>query len=296
MAKLAGSFALIMGAVGLAYLASGQGSAGSPCPASGCGEKTAAAQTASYEGCCPGKKGVQAQTVSASSESTCCDSEAACCAEGQACCAEGKACCADESCCAEGKACCADKSCCEGAACPVSNTACPKEGCGGKGGEKLAEASSEGTPVQPVSYSAPDGKKEGKAKKPDLTCPVMGGKVNPEVTAEYKGGKVSFCCPDCISEFKEHTAKYAAKANAQLVSTKQYVQKACPLTGRPVAEGKSVSLTGVPVGVCCGGCQGKIEKAENDDARLALVFSDEAFEKGFVKREKPAEKKTEKAD
>ncbi len=284
MAKLAGSFALIMGAVGLAYLASGQGSAGSTCPASGCGgEKTVAAQTTSYEGCCPGKKGTEAQTVSASSESPCCDSEAACCAEGQACCAEGKACCAD-------------KSCCEGAACPVSDTACPKEGCGGKGGEKQADSSAEGTPVQPVSYSAPDGKKEGKAKKPDLTCPVMGGKVNPEVSAEYKGGKVAFCCPDCIPEFKEHTAKYAAKANAQLVSTKQYVQKACPLTGRPVAEGKSVNLGGIPVGVCCGGCQGKIEKAENDDARLALVFSDAAFEKGFAKREKPAEKKTEKAE
>lgn len=281
MAKLVGSFVLVLGAVGLAYLASGQGAAGSACPGSGCGgEKTVAAQTVSEKGCCSAKKAVKVETVSTSAESGCCDAGQACCAEGQACCSEGKACCAD-------------KVCCDGAACPVSDTVCPKEGCGGKGGEKQADASAEGVPVTPVSYAAPEEKKEGKAKKPDITCPVMGGKINPEISVEYKAGKVSFCCPDCISEFKEHTAKYAAKANAQLVSTKQYVQKACPLTGRPVAEGKNVSLAGVPVGLCCGGCQGKIEKAESDDARLALVFGDAAFDKGFAKRAKPEEKKSE---
>ncbi|GAB6187595.1 hypothetical protein [Thermopirellula anaerolimosa] len=280
MTKLVGSLALVLGAVGLAFMASGQGSAGSTCPGSGCGDKTVAAQTASYEGCCSGKKGVQAQTVSASSGDACCESEASCCAEGQACCAEGKACCAD-------------KSCCEGAACPVADKTCPKEGCGGKGEDKQADAGEPTVPVQPVSYAAPEEKKEGKAKKHELTCPVMGGKVNPEVSVEYKGGKIAFCCADCISEFKEHTAKYAAKANAQLVASHQYVQKACPLTGRPVAEGKKADVAGVSVGVCCGGCQGKITGAENDDARLSLVFSDAAFEKGFAKRAKPAEKKNE---
>lgn len=281
MSKLIGSFALILGAFGLAYLASGQGSPGSTCPASGCGEKTAAVQavSASSEGCCAGKKALEAKSVSASFDSGCCDSAEACCAEGQ-------------SCCAEGKACCAEKSCCDGGACPVSDTACPKEGCGGKGEDKQADTADEAVPAQAVSYAAPDETKEGKAKRREITCPVMGGKVNPEISVEYKGGKISFCCADCIGEFKEHTAKYAAKANAQLVSTEQYVQKACPLSGRAVTEGKQVKVAGVPVGVCCGGCQAKIEGADNDDARLALVFSDAAFDKGFSKRAKPAEKKS----
>lgn len=280
MTKLVGSFALILGAVGLAYLASSQGSAGSACPGSGfVGEKAAAVQPASFEGCCSGKKAVEAKTVSTSPDSDCCDSAEACCAEGQ-------------SCCAEAQACCADKSCCDKAACPVSDTACPKEGCGGKGEDKQADSADEPVPAQPVSFAAPDEKKDGKAQEREITCPVMGGKVNPEISVDYKDGKVSFCCGDCVGEFKEHTAKYAVQANAQLVSTKQYVQKACPLTGRPVAEGKQAKVAGIPVGVCCGGCQGKIEGAENDDARLALVFSDAAFEKGFFKRAKPAEKKS----
>ncbi|MGQ9915612.1 MAG: hypothetical protein ACUVQQ_14840 [Thermogutta sp.] len=278
MVKLVGSFALILGAVGLAYLAAGQGSAGSTCPASGCVEKTAAVETASYEGCCAGKGAVEAKVVSASSGSGCCASAEACCADGQACCAEGKACCAD-------------KSCCDGAACPVSDTACPKEGCGGKGEDKQADTPDEAVPAQPVSYAAPDQTKDGKAKKHEITCPVMGGKVNPENSVEYKGGKISFCCADCIGEFKEHTAKYAAKANAQLVSTKQYVQKACPLSGHAVAEGKQAKVAGIAVGVCGDGCKGKIEGEENADARLALVFSDAAFEKGFAKPAKPAEKR-----
>lgn len=279
MMKLVGSCTLILGAVGLAYVASGQGSAGSACPGSGCGEKTAAVQSASDEGCCAGKKAVEAKVVSASSGSGCCGSAETCCAEGQ-------------SCCAGGKACCADNSCCEGAACPVNDTACPKEGCGGKGENKQADSADEAVPAQSVSYAAPEEKKEGKARKQEITCPVMGGKINPEISVDYKDGKIYFCCADCVGEFKEHTAKYAAKANAQLVSTKQYVQKACPLTGRPVAEGKQSEVAGIAVGVCCGGCQSKINGADNDDERLRLVFSDAAFEKGFVKRAKPAEKKS----
>ena len=32
-------------------------------------------------------------------------------------------------------------------------------------------------------------------------CPVMGGKINPEMTADYDGGKVAFCCPPCLDEW-----------------------------------------------------------------------------------------------
>jgi len=156
---------------------------------------------------------------------------------------------------------------------------------------------SEGTPARTVSYVSPNDqaqsgeKKEGKAQKREIHCPVMGGSAQPDVAADYREGMVFFCCPDCIGEFKKNTSKYATKANFQLASTKQYVQKACPLTGRPVAEDKKVVVAGIPVGVCRGGCESKIKGAENDEARLSLIFADTAFEKGFAKRSKPATKK-----
>ena len=42
-------------------------------------------------------------------------------------------------------------------------------------------------------------------------CPVMGGAINKEIFAEYKGKKVYFCCSDCVAEFKKNPEKYLAK-------------------------------------------------------------------------------------
>ena len=41
-------------------------------------------------------------------------------------------------------------------------------------------------------------------------CPVMQGKVNPDLFVEYKGKKVYFCCPGCIDEFNADPEKYIA--------------------------------------------------------------------------------------
>ncbi len=41
-------------------------------------------------------------------------------------------------------------------------------------------------------------------------CPVMHGKVNPDLFVEYKGKKVYFCCPGCIDEFNAKPEKYIA--------------------------------------------------------------------------------------
>ena len=115
-----------------------------------------------------------------------------------------------------------------------------------------------------------------------IKCVVSGKDINPEATADYRDGKVYFCCPGCPNAFEKNTAKFAAKANAQLVATGQYEQKVCPLTGRAMKDDKVVEAGGVSVKLCCPGCEGKVKKAED---AVALLFADKAFEKGFVKAE-----------
>lgn len=60
---------------------------------------------------------------------------------------------------------------------------------------------------------------EDKEAKFEPKCPVSGKKAIEAQAVDYKGGKVYFCCPGCPPAFKKDTAKFAAKANHQLVGT-----------------------------------------------------------------------------
>ena len=113
---------------------------------------------------------------------------------------------------------------------------------------------------------------------PALKCPVSGQPAKADKTADFNGGKVQFCCDNCPKAFAADSAKFAAKANLQLVQTKQLKQTACPLTGKPCAADKSVDVAGVKVGLCCGGCLAKASKASGDDL-ISLIFTDTT--KGF---------------
>lgn len=46
-------------------------------------------------------------------------------------------------------------------------------------------------------------------------CPVMGGKVNQGLFAEYQGERVYFCCPGCLDVFKRNPEKYLKKLGEQ---------------------------------------------------------------------------------
>lgn len=122
---------------------------------------------------------------------------------------------------------------------------------------------------------AADEKKETFGK-----CPVSGKDAVKDQSAEYKGAKVYFCCPGCPDPFKADTAKYAAKANLQLVASGQATQAKCPLLGKPVNAAQTVEVSGVKVSFCCGNCKGKAAGASGD-AQIDLVFADGPFTKGF---------------
>lgn len=43
------------------------------------------------------------------------------------------------------------------------------------------------------------------------TCPVMGGTINKELYADYKGERVYFCCMACPPQFEKDPEKFIKK-------------------------------------------------------------------------------------
>jgi hypothetical protein len=113
----------------------------------------------------------------------------------------------------------------------------------------------------------------------DATCPVSGEACDPGASTDFGGGKVWFCCEKCLDAFKGDSAKFAAKAHQQMVSTGQLVQKGCPFSGGPVKPGTQISIGAAEVGFCCPGCKGKVEKASPED-QVTMVFG--KIDKGFA--------------
>jgi|694.fasta_scaffold00028_10 hypothetical protein len=100
-------------------------------------------------------------------------------------------------------------------------------------------------------------------------------------SAEWKDGKVYFCCAGCKGKFekmsKEDKEKMASKSNAQLVATKQYTQKACPISGGDLNPETAIEVAGCKVAFCCKNCKGKVEGQEADQ-QVETVFGQKAFE------------------
>jgi YHS domain-containing protein len=101
-----------------------------------------------------------------------------------------------------------------------------------------------------------------------------------ENSADYKGGKVFFCCGNCLAKFKQDPSKAAVSANYQLVATGQAKEVKCPFTGRALNQEQSIKVGNVTVAFCCGNCKGKAAKLEGEE-QLKAIFSDDAFAKGF---------------
>lgn len=146
-----------------------------------------------------------------------------------------------------------------------------------------------------VGVIAADDKKE---EKFSAKCPVSGKDALEDKSVAYKGGKVYFCCAGCPDAFKKDTAKFASKANQQLVATKQASQAKCPLSGGKLNPETKIDVAGTDVCFCCNNCKGKVEAKTGDD-QIDLVFSDAAFKKAFeVKKAKKSGKgvKSEKGE
>jgi len=132
-----------------------------------------------------------------------------------------------------------------------------------------------------ASADKPTAKKvDKKEAKFTASCPVAGKPAKKEFSADYKGGKVYFCCPNCPKAFAKDTAKYSAKANHQLVQTKQAKLVACPFSGGELNTATKINVSGVNVCFCCNNCKAKAQKVKGAE-QVELIFNDKAFEKGF---------------
>lgn len=50
---------------------------------------------------------------------------------------------------------------------------------------------------------------------PQITCPVMGGKIDKNVYTDYQGKRIYFCCSGCVADFQKDPEKYMKKLEEQ---------------------------------------------------------------------------------
>ena len=164
-----------------------------------------------------------------------------------------------------------------------------------------AESKTENTESKDSKDAKPEAGEEKASKKLSeedkftAKCPVSGEAASKEQFTSYKEKDVYFCCDKCKAAYEAEPKKFEAKANYQLVQTKQFKQKMCPISGGAFKKKFEASVANVAVRFCCEKCEGAVESAEAD-AKLEMVFAEEAFKKAFVavkKAEKSAEKKTD---
>ena len=118
-----------------------------------------------------------------------------------------------------------------------------------------------------------------------ISCLMMDDKkIVPESGIDYLEGKVYFCCESCQDEFRNNTAKYAQQANQQLVESGQYVQHACPFSGKEVDPEMKLEIDGIEIGFSSSNYLDIAKSAADDDVRAELVFNAESFEMGFKKK------------
>ncbi len=114
-----------------------------------------------------------------------------------------------------------------------------------------------------------------------VKCLMVAAKdANKEKASEWKKGNVFFCCDNCKGKFEKLSQadkdKLAPKANAQLVATKQYEQKACPFSGGELNAETKIKVGAAEVSFCCNNCKGKAEGMKGDE-QLEAIFGEKAF-------------------
>ena len=146
--------------------------------------------------------------------------------------------------------------------------------------------------------SSATGQEKAKSKDllKDLKCFIMKKrKVKKTKVVKYKGAKLYLCCGTCVKRMKKTPQKYEAKANHQVVYTGQFVQKACPISGKPLGEKSAVlKVGGVAVKFASTAHKDKVAKLKADK-QIEAVFGKGAFKKGqyqLVKKKKKSTKTT----
>lgn len=128
-------------------------------------------------------------------------------------------------------------------------------------------------------------KKQPEVNLADIKCMMMPkNNVVADQAVDYLDGKVYFCCQKCAQKFSDDPEKYATQANQQLVTTGQFLQTGCPISGGDVDDDQASEISGVTIKFCCDKCKAKVDGATTDEAKAELVFGKKRFDKAFSKK------------
>jgi YHS domain-containing protein len=161
----------------------------------------------------------------------------------------------------------------------------------------------------------PDAKKEA-AKPINKICPVEKGEVDPDVTIQYEGKTIGFCCSGCDAEFKKDPAKYMAiiakeeaaakdKAKDKPKDSKDAKKKdekpkkeaelntKCPVTGDDADKTLTTEYKGRTIAFCCEDC---IKDFKKDPQKYVAKLDKEKAGKSGEKKNDGEREKDGKAE
>lgn len=92
-------------------------------------------------------------------------------------------------------------------------------------------------------------------------CPVMGGEINKQVYADYRGSRVYFCCPGCKEPFLANPDSFLAKLKEEgiVLEKTPNPQTHCPVMGGEINREVFTDHNGKRIFFCCEDCQGKFK-------------------------------------
>ncbi|MFH1699698.1 MAG: hypothetical protein ABIE07_03840 [Candidatus Zixiibacteriota bacterium] len=107
--------------------------------------------------------------------------------------------------------------------------------------------------------------------KKQTNCPVMGGKINPEIYTDIQGQRVYHCCPMCSKSLKEDPDKYFKKAAEENILFEN-IQKTCPIDNMELKDKEHFTYhEGRGVYFCNEKCQEKFTAAKDKNELLGKL-------------------------
>lgn len=130
--------------------------------------------------------------------------------------------------------------------------------------------------LAPALFAVEDQEKEEPEIKLQMTCPVMGGKINPKQYADVKDKRIYVCCKGCIKVIEKDPDTYINKLEADGITLDAAgePQTKCPVMGSKINPKQFTDVKGKRIYVCCRGC---IAKIENDPDAILKKLADEGI-------------------
>lgn len=114
-----------------------------------------------------------------------------------------------------------------------------------------------------------------------VTCPISGQQVRGDISVEYFGKRLYFCCNGCTARVErgiadeDFHARFRPIFLHQLLQTKQIVEVCCPMSKKELTADSATELTveKTRLVMCCEDCKTKASKFAGREA-IYKLFSD----------------------